>query len=122
MRYLSTAILCALLSLTSGCGGWTHIEDYPCPNPNGTTKITYTNFVKRFLENWCNHCHSSSSPNRRGAPVTYIFDAYEVVIAVKDRIFLRSAANNATMPPGPDDPSKADRDKLAEWIVCGTPK
>ena len=77
MRYLSTAILCALLSLTSGCGGWTHIEDYPCPNPNGTTKITYTNFVKRFLENWCNHCHSSSSPNRRGAPVTYIFDAYE---------------------------------------------
>ncbi len=106
----------------TGCGLWTKFEDYPCPNPDGKTKVTYTNFVKPFMTTYCDTCHSTNSMNRRGAPLAYIFDNYESVKTLKRRIFLRSAANNTTMPPGPDDPPETARMKLAEWIVCGTPK
>ena len=40
----------------------------------------------------------------------------------RERIFLRSAADNTTMPPGPDDPPIEERAKLAEWIACGAPR
>ncbi|TNE45822.1 MAG: hypothetical protein EP343_25775 [Deltaproteobacteria bacterium] len=103
-----------------GCGGWTTYDEYKCSNPN--TTITYNNFVKGFLDKWCNYCHSVTSENRRGAPIAYVFDTYASVVALKKRIFLRSAANNITMPPGPDDPPLEERNKLAEWIVCGTPR
>ena len=124
MRYRLFIASCLLVfvAVGVGCGGWTRIEDYPCPNPDGTTKVTYKNFVKGFLDTWCNKCHASSSKSRRGAPITYIFDAYEIVLTVKQRIFIRSADKNTTMPPGPDDPPEADRKKLAEWIVCGSPR
>ena len=35
-----------------------------------------------------------------------------------DRIFVRAAATNDSMPPGPDDPPQAERDDLAEWLAC----
>lgn len=117
-------VLASLLSLVGllgvGCGGWTTYEEYKCQNPN--TTVTYQNFVKGFLDKWCNYCHSVTSENRRGAPVAYVFDTYASVVALKKRIFLRSAANNITMPPGPDDPPLEERNKLAEWIACGTPR
>ena len=38
-----------------------------------------------------------------------------------DRIFDRSAGDSISMPPGPEDPSQEERDKLAEWLACGAP-
>lgn len=110
-----------LLALSS-CGGWTLLEDFPCPQKDNTTTISYENFAKTFLASYCNSCHSVNSTSRRGAPIAYQFDTYEATFALRNRIFLRSAANNTTMPPGPDDPPETERMKLAEWIACGAPK
>lgn len=121
-RWITCIGLCVFLSFV-GCGNfglWTDLEEVSCP-PEGT-KLTYENFGKQFLADWCDSCHSVDSKSRRGAPLAYIFDTYEATHALRKRIFLRSAANNTTMPPGPDDPPKEQRDKLAEWIACGAPK
>ena len=95
------------------------IEEYPCP-PQGT-QLTYESFGARWLETNCNRCHSASEGHRSGAPVSYRFDTFDEVRMHKARIFVRAAASNTTMPPGPDDPNPDERDQLAEWLACGAP-
>jgi hypothetical protein len=105
--------------LIAACGSWTELEDVSCP-PEGTD-LTYDNFAVSFFASYCNRCHSVSTEDRKGAPLAYVFDTYDQVHVLRERIFLRSAADNDTMPPGPDDPPIDQRDKLAEWIACGAP-
>jgi uncharacterized membrane protein len=92
------------------------IEDVSCP-PEGTA-LTYDNFGAQFMTTHCNRCHSTATS---GAPGAYRFDTRDEVVAHKDRIFIRAAGPNVTMPPGPDDPSTTERDQLAEWLACGAP-
>lgn len=105
--------------LLCGCADWTELEDVTCPT--GGTDLTWENFGQTFMIAHCNSCHSVDSPDRRGAPRAYVFDTYEQAHALRERIFIRSAGDNVTMPPGPDDPSLDERDMLAEWIACGAP-
>jgi uncharacterized membrane protein len=109
-----------VLALLSGCKTWTDLEDVSCP-PQGTS-LTYDNFGKKFVGTYCNECHSVRSHERNGAPAAYVFDTHDQVYLFRERIFLRAAGDNTSMPPGPDDPPLAERDKLAEWIACGAPK
>lgn len=105
---------------TASCGAfYTDIEDYPCP-PAGTM-LTYQGFGADFMEKHCQSCHGSKSPNRYGAPGEFIFDEYDQIHSRADRIFARAAADNDSMPPGPDDPPEEERNKLAEWLACGAP-
>jgi uncharacterized membrane protein len=97
----------------------TTIDDMSCP-PAGT-KLTYQNFGKTFIDSNCQICHGRDSADRNGAPSSFDFGTVDSIRAHKDRIFARAAADNTTMPPGPDDPPREDRDKLAEWLVCGAP-
>ncbi len=110
--------LIASLSIFAACKETT-IDDYPCPS--GGTKLTYTNFGKAFFSDNCQRCHGASSDNRNGAPPDFDFGTLAGVQAHKDRIFARAAADNTTMPPGPDDPPQDERDHLAEWLACGAP-
>ena len=95
------------------------IEDYPCP-PSGT-QLTYESFGRTFLSAHCNHCHNATESKRAGAPESYRFDTLDDVRSHRARIFVRSAASNTTMPPGPEDPSSDEREQLAEWLACGAP-
>ena len=117
MRSNLFAVLCALG--LSGCGAFTELEDVSCP-PEGT-EITYDGFARGFFLKHCNTCHAAGAEDRRGAPITYVFDTYDQVYALRERVFLRAAADNITMPPGPDDPPQEERDQLAEWIACDAP-
>lgn len=112
-----------LLLLVSGlcaCGlFYTDFDDYACP-PGGTD-LTYDNFGASFINAHCQSCHGSESNDRQGAPGEFIFDTHEQVIRHKERIFVRSAAENDSMPPGPDDPPLDERMKLADWLACGAP-
>jgi cytochrome c5 len=92
------------------------ITDLTCP-PEGTA-LTYDNFGAPFMAAHCNSCHSTG---KSGAPTAYRFDTPTDIATHKDRIFIRAAGPNVTMPPGPNDPSQAERDDLAEWLACGAP-
>ncbi|MEO7096464.1 MAG: hypothetical protein ABI175_24610 [Polyangiales bacterium] len=95
------------------------MSEYDCP-PTGT-QLTFANFGSQFLNANCNTCHSSTAGHRHGAPESYAFDTIEGVHAHRDRIFVRAAASNVSMPPGPVDPSPEEREQLAEWLACGAP-
>jgi len=118
-RLLSGALLlCAALCSCSLF--YTELDSYPCP-PQGTA-LRYENFGAPFMNSYCQSCHSADSADRKGAPGEFIFDTPEQIQRHRARIFVRSAAGNDSMPPGPDDPSAEERTKLAEWLACGAPK
>ena len=95
------------------------IDQHPCPATG--TPMTYDNFGSVFFASYCDRCHSATIGDRHGAPGSYVFDTLDDVRAHADRIFVRAAGPNTTMPPGPDDPPLDDRDKLADWLACGSP-
>ena len=108
-----------LLPALAGCKPYQELSDHPCP-PQGTP-LTYENFGATFLNSYCQSCHGGSAQDRKGAPGDFLFDTRDQVVRQRERIFVRSAAGNDTMPPGPVDPPLADREKLADWLACGAP-
>ena len=95
------------------------LRDYPCP-PAGTP-MTYADFGAQFLDVNCNTCHAADPGHRHGAPDGYRFDTLDDVHRHADRIFVRAAGPNTSMPPGPVDPAPDERDQLADWLACGAP-
>ena len=95
------------------------IDDYSCP-PQGTIH-TYESFGRAFLATHCNDCHNASENNRHGAPESFRFETLAEIRQHKARMFVRAAASNTSMPPGPEDPDSDDRERLAEWLACGAP-
>ncbi len=115
-------LLVCLLSLALGLGACvdlTELGDYDCPD--GGSALDYQSFGKPFFDRWCNDCHSKGSSDRQGAPDDVNFDSRDQIAGQRERIFVRSAADNDSMPPGPDDPPRSEREKLAEWLACGAP-
>lgn len=114
---LTCAVLAAASALlVPGCGLFARLDDAECP-PGGTT-LTFDNFGKPFFDKYCNHCHGADILDRQSAPPAYVFETPEQIEKWADRIFVRAAATNDSMPPGPDDPPQAERDDLAEWLAC----
>ena len=91
------------------------------PDPAAPGALTYDNFGKSYLDANCNSCHSAEDGSRHGAPDGFHFDTLDEVRQHADRIFVRAAASNTTMPPGPNDPPMAPRAQLADWLACGAP-
>jgi len=110
-RLLFPAILGAVIA---ACSGADTIDQHACP-PGGTT-LTYDNFGKQFINDYCVSCHGG--PNGYSSRA---FTTVESIRASKDRIYANAAADNTFMPPGPDDPPKSERDRLADWLACGAP-
>ena len=109
--------LALLLVLAAACDpAPITMAEMPCP-PTGT-QLTYETFGARFLGENCNICHSE---HIHGAPEAFVFDTLDEVQQRRARIFVRAAATNTTMPPGPVDPPADERDRLAEWLTCGAP-
>lgn len=113
------AALPLLVVLVVACKPDTSLDDYPCPKEG--TKLTYESFGQGYLAENCQTCHGQPSSERKGAPEGFDFGTIESVRDHKARIFARAAADNVTMPPGPDDPPKQGRYQLAEWLACGAP-
>jgi uncharacterized membrane protein len=85
-----------------------------------TSTLTYDNFGSAFMTNYCLDCHSSSSGNRMGAPVSVNFDTLELVQNQASRVEAR-AGSGSSMPPSSFSslPSDSERTMLSEWIDCG---
>lgn len=115
IRGVIPALVCALaVACFTACNPGTDISEHPCP-PEGT-EHTYENFGEAFFATYCVECH--------GGPNGYSSRAFVTVQSIRDqrdRVFLNSAADNTYMPPGPDGPSEAERNMLADWLACGAP-
>lgn len=115
-RTLRCQLLAAIGALpsTSACVAMDEMADHTCP-PEGTL-LTYDNFGKAFFAHHCVYCHGGANGYSSRA-----LNTVENIRVQRARIFVNSAGPNTAMPPGPDDPAQADRDRLAEWLVCGAP-
>jgi hypothetical protein len=107
--------ICALL-LAACAEDPMAIDELPCPDTG--TPLTYANFGAGFFADHCNRCHSEG---KSGAPRAFRFDTVDEVRVHAERIFVRAAGPNVSMPPGPEDPPADERDQLAEWLACGAP-
>ena len=108
--------LLALCIALAGCTDALRLSQEPCPD--GGTQLTYDNFGADFFTTYCNRCHANA---QHGAPSSFKFETLDDIHRHADRIFVRAAGPNTTMPPGADDPPLDARDKLAEWLACGAP-
>ncbi len=102
----------ALSALIGGCVDVDEMADNPCP-PQGS-QLTWDNFGKSFMDQWCVQCHGG--PNGYSSRA---LNSREAVQANLQRVFVNAAAGNVAMPPGPNDPPRTERDRLAEWLSCG---
>lgn len=107
------ALLIAIVAFASGCGA-KELEDHPCP-PGGTT-LTYQNFGAGFFASHCIHCHGGANGYSSRS-----FTTLSSIRENRERIFVNSVGDNPPMPPGPDDPTPEERQKLADWLACGAP-
>lgn len=100
-------------------GPWTSLDERPCPDDSF---LTYENFGGPFMLSNCNTCHASRLPAdlRQGSPIEVNFDDIDDVREWADRIWIRAADQNFSMPPvGP--PGDEERARLGEWLACGAP-
>jgi len=99
-----------------------------CPSTGST--LTYENFAKQFIADYCLGCHSEklTGPARMGAPEDHSFDTYADVDLMHKHIDQLAGSGpdstNTRMPPptAPKKPSLEERQKLSEWIACGNPE
>lgn len=96
-------------------------DSYEAARCDAGTELTYENFGATFMLRYCNMCHVPGLEDRHGAPEGFDFDDLAQIRKHASHIYVRSAGDNASMPPGPDDPPIEERDRLAEWLACGAP-
>lgn len=101
-------------------GPWENIGERPCPEDSF---LTYDNFGQPFMLSWCTGCHSEaldSAEERRDAPSGIDFDDAASTSIHLERIWIRAADDNTSMPPA-GGPGEAERALLGEWLACGAP-
>jgi hypothetical protein len=118
----------AVLVILVACGSDDSVFGPPTESvcPQGST-LTYENFGKPFMENYCTRCHSTElrGDARMGATGLHDFDTLFGIQAMHEHIDLTTAAGpaatNTSMPPSKPAPSFEEREQLGEWIACGMP-
>jgi uncharacterized membrane protein len=105
----------ALLAGTGGCA----VEAGDSGTCGRTPALSYDNFGKGYLQQYCTGCHSSLVPesHREGATPGVDFDTYEGVLTWAERIDARATGNDPSMPPG-GGPADDEVERLSEWLSC----
>ncbi len=115
-------------------GDHDHVHDEtPVGPPSGAvcpddSTLTYENFGKMFMEDYCTRCHSSELEGaaRMDAPDGHDFDTIEGIWGVQDHIDQMAAAGpdktNMAMPIGNPKPTLEERELLGEWLACEAPE
>ena len=119
----------ALTAVAVACGGGAPANPLSsgstCPS---SSTLTYDNFGKKFMTDYCIRCHSSAlvgAVSRSDAPAGVNFDTLGGVTTNRVAIDAQAAsgptATHTAMPPDGGFPSTAERAKLGEWLACGVP-
>lgn len=111
----------------AGSGGHDHdtvigdLTGTVCPDGGGT--LTYENFGKKFMQDYCLSCHSVDSTDRKGAPDDHNFDELVDIDGLRAHIDQYAGsgpdATNEVMPKDDPKPTLEERKKLSEWLACG---
>lgn len=96
----------------AACAHHETLDDRACTEAGA--ELTYEGFGRDFFDRWCVRCHGGGEGYSSRA-----FTTVEAIRGARDRIFVNAAGDNTAMPPGPDDPPRADRERLADWLACG---
>lgn len=98
---------------------WPSFDERECPDDS---ILTWENFGGPYVLSYCTTCHHSGLPadQRQLAPVGINLENVELVRMQADRVWLRGADQNATMPPV-GALAADDRALLGEWLACGAP-
>jgi uncharacterized membrane protein len=130
---IEVVTLFALLAMTMGHGdGCCSAEsvlgpptETECPP---TSTLTYENFGRQFMEDYCTDCHSTTKVGdaRNGATKDHDFDMLAGIrgqaMHIDQTAGIGPAAENRNMPPSDEDqPTDDERRQLAEWISCNAP-
>lgn len=79
--------------------------------------VTYETFGAGFMQENCQSCHASTSPDRQNAPEFVVFDTVDQVWALHERILQIAVPDSPSMPPLGGTTAE-DRAKLEIWLTC----
>jgi uncharacterized membrane protein len=123
-RELVTLVLSALVgvlvALLAACGT-DAAPPSTIPDENCESSIlTYDNFGKLFMLDWCRGCHSSGLVEgmRQGAPLEFNFEDVDTIRELAPIMAMKATGSMPVMPPAAG-PSDDERALLAEWLACG---
>ena len=111
-----------ILPLLMGCSGSQDTGNADTGICADAPLLTYANFGRGFLIEYCQGCHASTTVDRHGAPGegdpggAVFFDTLDEAWEQADRILARTLSE--TMPPSG---GVADEDlvRLEWWLSCG---
>ena len=84
--------------------------------------LTYENFGKAMVTEYCIDCHSSQleGADRLGAPPGSNFDSHEMVLVWRSGIRSNTEGTNPPMPPS-RTLTETSAKLLEAWLLCGAP-
>jgi uncharacterized membrane protein len=107
------------------CGDHAHAEEGTQTGATcGSSDLTYENFGRQFMEDYCTGCHSSAVEGeaRNCAPDDHNFDTLDGVLLAREHIDEQAGAGpsavNDHMPPSGVTPTEAERRDLSTWLAC----
>jgi uncharacterized membrane protein len=124
-RPLFAALCGATVLVLAGCGEDTGPTGATCPT--GGTQLSYENFGKTFMDQYCTRCHSTTLTGaaRQSAPAGHDYNTASGIRADVKLIDSWAGAGpdrtNTEMPRNGTKPTDAERKQLSEWLACGAP-
>jgi len=108
---LSVLVLAAAASL-AGCGKVVDCD---------AVSTAWAGDAETFFGTYCVSCHSTqwTGDDRGGAPEQVNFDTYSDFLASETFAVYTQLTEGLMPPDGYDQPSEADRARIADWAYCG---
>jgi uncharacterized membrane protein len=78
--------------------------------------VTWDGDIHGFFLSYCDACHAATSAERHGAPASVTFDTPQQVLAMAERVRVRTLEEQS-MPVGGGVPSE-DLARLRVWLDC----
>lgn len=118
--WLASAVAACSMSYAACGADGKHVD--PACTESGA--LTYANFGKQFVAEYCASCHAGSAQGaaRQGAPANVVFDSLAQIQADAHAVE-NDVVELKVMPFGQSTkhPSDAERTQFGHWLNCGAP-
>jgi hypothetical protein len=104
-----------ILALLAACSGETP-EDTASACADAPV-MGWADVGQPLLLEYCDTCHTATSPQRQGAPEDVVFDTYEQVEALRVSMLYVLQSDPPVMPPLLTVPDN-DQELMISWLSC----